>query len=118
MSLQNFEQVYLTEERQPLNHNQAFFGQRGKGKGHRGGRGNFKGRGHNSFTQNRPHNNNQPLSFQHQSKSNNNNWKGQPSKQNTNQVAYQICGRTNHTAVKCYYRYTMTQKEKMSKKFL
>ncbi|KAK2638092.1 hypothetical protein Ddye_025887 [Dipteronia dyeriana] len=37
MSLQNFEWVYLTEERQQLNHNQAFFRQRGRGKGHRGG---------------------------------------------------------------------------------
>ncbi|KAI3458706.1 hypothetical protein Pfo_015369 [Paulownia fortunei] len=68
MSVQNYEQVYLREE------NQAFFRQRGRGRDHRGGRGNFRG-------------------------------KGQPNKQNTNQVACQIYGRTNHTAVKYYYRY-------------
>ncbi|KAI3458857.1 hypothetical protein Pfo_015520 [Paulownia fortunei] len=52
MSVQNFEQVYLREEMQQLDHNEEFFGQRRRGRGHHGGRGNFRGRGSNSFTQN------------------------------------------------------------------
>lgn len=54
MSLQNFDQVYLAEEKSSIDHNQAFFGQRGRGRNMRGGRGNFKGRGSHSFIQNRP----------------------------------------------------------------
>ena len=117
MSLQNFEQVYLIEEQQQhsLDHNQAFFGQRGRGRNHRGGRGNFRGRGQNSYHQNRIHNSNQPPLFQNQSQSRKNNnidgWKGQPNKQNSNRVACQICGRTNHTAARCYYRYDYTTEE-------
>ena len=48
------------EEKQEPDHNQAFLGQRDKGRGQRGG-GRFRGRG--GFTQNRPHNQNQPQNF-------------------------------------------------------
>ncbi|CAJ2640151.1 unnamed protein product [Trifolium pratense] len=54
MSLQNFEQVYLAEEKSSIDHNQAFFTHRGKGSNMRGGRGNHRGRGSHNFTQNRP----------------------------------------------------------------
>ena len=95
MSLHNHEQVYLVDEKQQLDHNQAFLGQRGRGRGQSGGRGQSRGRSWNSFSQNQPNNNNnQSSNFQPQLKFNNtNNWKGEgPSKPTHKKEACQICG--------------------------
>ncbi|GAU44375.1 hypothetical protein TSUD_243070 [Trifolium subterraneum] len=102
MSLQNFEQVYLTEEKSDVDHNQAFFGQRGRGRNTRGGRGNFRGRGSYSSMQNRPNNNSQASNSTSLPKYNNN-WRGSPKQQSKEPC--QICGRTNHIAPNCFYRY-------------
>lgn len=61
MSLQNFEQVYIAKEKSSIDHNQAFFGQRGKGRNMHGERGKRGGRDFDSFAQRCPtyNNNNQ-----------------------------------------------------------
>ena len=114
LSLQNYEQFFLMEEKQKLDHNQAFLSQRDTGRGQRGG-GRFSGRG--GFTQNQPHNQNQPQNFpssSHRKPNFNNNWnqrqQGQFNKENPKD-GYQICGRTNHTAIKCYYKYDYASEE-------
>ena len=102
MSLQNFEHVYLSEEKSPIDHNQAFLGQRGRGRNMHGGRGNFRGRGSYSYMPNRPTDNNHASNSTTLPKYNNN-WREPPRQHNKEPC--QICGRTNHTAPKCYYRY-------------
>jgi hypothetical protein len=104
MSLQNFEQVYLEEEKPSLDHNHAFFTFRGRGRNMRGGRGNYRGRHTQSFVHNHPRSshNYQALNSKIPPNSNNN-WKGPPRQQT--KEACQICGRTNHIAKTCHYRY-------------
>ena len=117
MSLQNFEQVYLVEETSSIDHNQAFFGQRGRGRTMRGGRGKGRGRGSNSFSQTRPNysnNNNQASNSTAPSKNRPNYNIGK----NQGKGDCQICGRTNHTAVTCYYRYDYANEEETAQEAL
>jgi hypothetical protein len=79
MSLQNFEQVYLAEENPSINNNQTSLSLRGRVSNMHGGRGNIKGRGSQNYNQNRP--------------------------RKQNRETCQICGKTNHIASMCYYRY-------------
>jgi hypothetical protein len=117
MSLQNFEQVYLAEEKSSVDHNQAFFSLRGKANNMRGGRGNFRGRGSQNYTQGRL---NRSHSFQASNSrfppNANSNWKAPPRQQN--KEACQICGRTNHIATKCHYRYEYTNVEENAQEAL
>ena len=117
MSLQNFEQVYLAEEKPPIDQNQAFFSFRGKGRNMRGGRGNFRGRASHNYYQSRP---NKSHNFQASNSrfppNSNTNWKAPPKQQN--KEACQICGRTNHIATKCYHRYEYSNVEESSQEAL
>jgi len=117
MSLQNFEQVYLAEEKSSIDQNQAFFSFRGKGRNMRGGRGNFRGRASHNYYQSRP---NKSHNFQASNSrfppNSNTNWKAPPKQQN--KEACQICGRTNHIATKCYYRYEYSNVEESSQEAL
>ena len=122
MSLKNFEQVYLAEEKSSIDHNQAFFGQRGRGRNMRGGRGRGHGRrpSHNSFAQGRPNYNN----YNNQASNStapskfNNDWKETTKQRNQGKEICQICGRTNHTAITCYYRYDYATEQETTQEAL
>lgn len=90
-----------------MNHNEAFFGQRGRGgKNQRGGRyNNFRGRGNGGGRGNV--NNQNKLNSQPPPKQN----KVTNQQEHEEEIICQICGKKNHSAVNCWYRYDYSDEE-------
>lgn len=92
------------EEKSLIEHAQAFFSQRGRGRGRSGlgGRGHFNSQGR-GFTPvgryNGPQNNEVFVKHNHSSKGE------KPRQINESKSACQICIKLNHEAVDCWYRY-------------
>ncbi|KAM7469333.1 hypothetical protein LguiA_007516 [Lonicera macranthoides] len=114
MFVQNFEQVFLDKEKSSIvDHNQAFFGQKGIGKNMQEGRGKGHGRGPNTSQRNPSHYNinnyysgNTTASHSMAPPKINKNWKALANnQQNQSKEGCQICNKTNHTVVSCYYGY-------------
>ena len=116
IALQNHEHTVIVEKdeeaRLGTNQNQAFFGQRGRGRNQRGGRPPYRGRGsqRNLGGRNYPNNYNNY---------NGNNRKPQqqpqkPNKENNTsdeEVICQICHKRKHSAAECWYRYDYDNEE-------
>lgn len=100
LALQGYEQTLNTqkeEEKDHVEYNQAFVSQRGRGRANRGNRGGFSSRGR-GFTPAGRYN------------ANSNNFmkeKGANGKQQEkgDKPTCQICGKMNHTALECWYRF-------------
>ncbi|XP_074575272.1 uncharacterized protein LOC141831767 [Curcuma longa] len=85
LALQGHEQILQIqrdEERVYVEHAQAFFGQRGRGRNNRGGRGSFNSKGRGFTLQQQPSSN-----------------------KSTGKIACQICGKYNHGAIDCWHRF-------------
>ena len=115
------------EEEKIADHAQAFLRQKGHRRHNRGGQFNSKGRGFsqaNRLNNQHFYSSQNNLAYQGNGKSNNT-WKnftgnrqGNYNKQNEEKMECQIYGRTNHTAIKCFYRYDYAhQGEEMPEKF-
>lgn len=113
LSLQSHEQTLLLEEssNDHLEPHQAFYSRRGRGRG-RGGRFNSSGRGFGpAANQHHFRSSSNQNNFRHPA--NNNQFKGRSEEhqrslrkeENFTNVVCQICGKTNHTAVKCWSRF-------------
>ncbi|KAL9422473.1 hypothetical protein AB3S75_034695 [Citrus x aurantiifolia] len=109
-ALQGHEQLLLDEakeKKQHINHDRAFFGQRGRGRGN-GGRFNSRGRGGFPFASRTGHNDNKNQQF-----GNKNKWKDTKSSQQIKsqdpseeeKVICQVCFKANHTTLDCWHRF-------------
>ncbi|KAK9214354.1 hypothetical protein WN944_006343 [Citrus x changshan-huyou] len=115
LALQNHEQTIVAQREvnksAQMNYNEAFFGQRGRGgKNQRGGRyNNFRGRDNGGGRGNV--NNQNKLNSQPPLKQN----KVTNQQEQEEEIIYQICGKKNHSAVNCWYRYDYFDEEDIPK---
>ncbi|KAF7824604.1 Retrovirus-related Pol polyprotein from transposon RE1 [Senna tora] len=112
LALQGHEQIQNSqkeEERNFIEHAQAFFGQRGRGRGRNGrnNRNHFNSQGRGFTPAGRC--DGQSQQSHNGNSSNPNNSKGEKQQQNTSanksKVFCQICKKPNHEAIDCWYRY-------------